>query len=71
MAIEHFEKRFGAVAVEKGFITLDQFMAAMKIQVKEDMELAKHRLIGEVLIEQGFMDTTQINKVLKIMGVIP
>ena len=71
MTIEHLEKRFGTVAVEKRFITLDQFMEAMKIQVKEDMEFATHRRIGEILIELGFMDASHINRVLKIMGIIP
>ena len=44
-------KRFGFMAVEMGFITLDQIIEAMKIQVKEDLANQKHRLIGQILVD--------------------
>jgi len=31
MKIEQIDKRFGAVAVEKGFITIDQLMDALEV----------------------------------------
>ena len=66
----HLEKRFGLTAVKKGFITLEQLMTALKIQLKEDLDdLSRHRLLGEILIELGFMNTEQINKVLELIGI--
>ncbi len=62
-------KRFGFMAVEMGFITLDQIIEAMKIQVREDLEKPKHRLIGEILVDSGFMNPSQVDEVLKEMGI--
>jgi len=62
-----YVKRFGTLAMSKGFITMEQFLRAMQIQVKEDMERGAHRLLGEILVDLGAMDTSQLNQVLKIM----
>jgi hypothetical protein len=43
------DKRFGAVAVEKEFITLENLYEAMKIQILENLEGIEHRLIGQIL----------------------
>jgi len=61
------KKRFGFIAVEKGLITLDQLIEAMKIQVREDLEKTKHRLIGEILVDMGFMNPSQVDEVLNDM----
>ena len=37
MAIKEVEKRFDTIAVEKGFITIDQLLEALKIEVREDL----------------------------------
>jgi len=63
------DKRFGAVAVEKGFVTLENLYEAMKIQILENLEGTDHRLIGQILWEQGYIKTEQINEVLKAMGI--
>ena len=63
------DKRFGAVAIDKGFISLDQLFEAMKIQISEDTEGVAHRLIGQILWEKGYMSAEQINEVLKSMGI--
>jgi len=62
-------KRFGFMAVEMGFITLDQIIEAMKIQVRDDLENQKHRLIGKILVDLGFMTPSQVDEVLKAMGI--
>ena len=49
--IEHYEKRFGLIAVEKGFITPDDLIAALTIQVREDIEHGTHRQVGELLLD--------------------
>jgi len=69
MAVEKIDKRFGVVAVEKGFITPEQLIEAIKIQILEDLGDANHGLIGQILLEKGFITTHQINEVLKTIGV--
>ena len=68
METQHLEKRFGVLAVEKGIITADQVIEALRIQVMEDIEKGKHRLIGRILLEQGLITLSQIDDVLKSMG---
>jgi hypothetical protein len=64
MTTRGLEKRFGTMAVEKGFITLDQLVKAMNIQILEDVDKGIHRLIGEILLELGFITVPQIDEVL-------
>jgi len=68
METEHLEKRFGILAVEKGMITADQVINAMRIQIMDDVEKGKHRLIGLILLEQGLLSLGQIDEVLRAMG---
>jgi hypothetical protein len=68
METEHLEKRFGVLAVEMGLITANQVIDALRIQVTEDVEKGKHRLIGRILLEQGLITLSQIDEVLKSMG---
>lgn len=69
MSDAKLDKRFGTIAIQKGFITLEQLLDAMKIQVVEDLAGAEHRLIGQILWEKGYLNTKQINEVLESMGV--
>lgn len=68
METDHLEKRFGILAVEKGFVTADQVIEALRIQVLEDIEKGRHRLIGLILLEQGLMTLPKIDEVLESMG---
>jgi hypothetical protein len=54
--------------VEKGLITADQVVEALRIQVSEDLEKGKHRLIGRILLEQGLITLAQIDEVLLATG---
>jgi hypothetical protein len=63
------DKRFGAVAIDKGFITLENLIEAMKIQILENLDGSDHRLIGQILWEQGYIKTEQINEVIESMGI--
>jgi hypothetical protein len=65
VASPRLEKRFGSIAVEKGFITIDQLASAMNIQILENVEKKKHRLIGEILLDLGFITEPQIDQVVK------
>jgi len=63
--LDKYEKRFGVVAVEKGLITADELVNALTIQVKEDIEMGYHRLIGKIFLDQGIMSGKQISELLK------
>ena len=54
--------------MEKGFITAEQVINALRIQVMEDIEKGKHRLIGRILLEQGLITLSQINDLLSALG---
>jgi hypothetical protein len=66
--IVHSEMRFGHIAVQEGFITIDQLLAALKVQVEDDLAEDPHRLLGRILCEQGAMTWAQVGKVLLILG---
>jgi hypothetical protein len=63
-----YNKRFGTIAVEKGFITAEQLYEAVEIQILEDLKGLKRRYIGQVLIGLGYTTTTQVDKVLESMS---
>jgi Ca2+-dependent lipid-binding protein len=67
MAVKKIEKRFGTIAVEKGYITVDQLMDALDIQVRENLSRKKHRLIGKILYDLGYLTIDQIQRVLASM----
>jgi len=69
MSETRLDKRFGAVAIQKGFITLDQLLEAMKVQIIEDLENVEHRLIGQILWERGYISADEIKEVIESMGV--
>jgi len=69
MGKEFLTFRFGFVAVKKGFVTPDQVASALEIQIKENVSVKKHRRIGEIMVEMGFMDTDEVRDVLDDMSV--
>lgn len=68
METEHLEKRFGVIAIEQGYCSPEQFVEALKIQVMEDLNRGRHRLVGRILLEQGLITLDQIDQVLEILG---
>ena len=66
--IWNLEKRFGLLAVEKGYIRAHQVVEALRVQVMEDLERGKHRIIGRILLEQGLITLPQVEDVLKALG---
>jgi hypothetical protein len=65
--IEHYEKQFGIIAIEKGFITADNLIETLKIQVEEEIQYKTHRLIGEILLDKGYINPTQIQEILDVI----
>ena len=68
MTKEKIEDRFGMIAISKGFISFEQFMKAMAIQIKDEVEIERHTIIGKILMDQGLLNKTQIDEVLELMG---
>ena len=62
--IEHYEKRFGIIAFEKGFITADDLVKGLTIQVGEDLRHMRHRLLGEIFFDMGLMTDRQVEEVV-------
>jgi hypothetical protein len=62
-AIQYCEK-FTAIAVSKGFITAQQAEAALSVQSSEDRSNKRHRLVGNILFEKGWITPQQIDLVL-------
>jgi hypothetical protein len=62
--IEHYEKQFGIIAIEKGFITAENLIETLKIQVEEEIKYKTHRLIGEILLDKGYINPAQIQEIL-------
>ena len=69
MSESKLDKRFGAMAIDKGFITLENLLEAIEIQIHENMDGSDHRLIGQILWEKGYITSEQINEVLASMGI--
>lgn len=63
--------RFGVLAVELGFITSEQLVAALKLQVEENLSKSEHRLIGMILFEQGLLTLEDIDEILQEMERTP
>ena len=65
MTLESRDKRFGVIAVEKGFITKEQLFQALRIQTEENLQGKEHRLTGVILYELGYLTEKQIEEVLE------
>ena len=63
MGVDLVEERFGTIAVKKGFVTKEQVLEAMKVQMERDLEGLEHRLIGSVLYSMGYIALPQIDEV--------
>jgi hypothetical protein len=62
--LEHYEKRFGIIAVEKGFITPEDLVGVLRVQVIEDIRAGNHRLMGEIMMDRNLMNPGQVEEVL-------
>ena len=61
----HYEKRFGLIAVEKGYVSKEELIHALTVQVREDIENGSHRLIGELFFDLKIMSESEIEEVVK------
>ena len=65
---ESIRKRFGVIAIEKGFIAAEQLIHAIEEQIRDEIAQERHRLIGEILCEKGYMTKEQCDEVLMELG---
>ena len=64
MTVEVQEKRFGVIAVGKGFVTKEQLLEALTIQVEEDLSGKPHTLIGNILMKLGYLTHEELDDIL-------
>ena len=69
MSEEIMEKRFGIVAIEKGFISMDQLLEGLEIQIDEEIEQGERRVIGAILVEKGYMNLSQVQETLEAFDI--
>lgn len=62
--------RFGQLAVKRGFVTIKQLNEALTEQIANDPfhRLRSRKRVGEIFFERGWMNSQQIEMVLKELG---
>ena len=58
---------YGQLAVEMGFVSERQLMAAFQRQAEEAARGQPHRLGGQILFDEGWISSEQIEEVLKAL----
>lgn len=66
VGIEYPQRRFGLIAIEKGFITVDELWEALMKQKAQSAD-AERRHIGMILKDMGYIKVAQIDEVLESM----
>ena len=65
---KHYQKRFGTIAVDKEYINEDQLIKVLEMQAKENVMEGKHRLLGQILVDEGLLTNTQVDIILETMN---
>ena len=68
MSEKKFDNRFGTVAIKMGFITYEQLLEALEVQIAEDLKGIERRLTGQILQEKKYLSSEQTDEVLIEMG---
>jgi hypothetical protein len=66
--MKYDDKKFGTIAISKGFITKDQLIEGLTKQVEENLAEGKHRPIGAILFSLGYLPKAQAIEVLRSMN---
>jgi len=67
VGIELPQRRFGFIAIEKGFIKADQLYEALLRQRAQETEGTDRRLLGMILKDLGCLSVSQIDEVLQTL----
>jgi hypothetical protein len=62
------EPRFGDIAISKRFISVEQLVHALSTQVKEESGRKEHRMVGEILMDHGYMSSLQVQETLNAIA---
>ena len=65
--IELPQRRFGLIALEKGFIKADQLYDALIRQKAQETGGAERRPLGMILKDLGYLSVSQINEILETL----
>lgn len=60
-------KFFGEVALERRFVTPDQLYEALTHQARAKVEGRSEKLLGQILLELGYMSEDQVRQVLDVL----
>ncbi len=61
------QRRFGFIAIEKGFIKADQLYEALMRQRAQETGGAERRPLGMILKDLGYLSVSQINEILETL----
>ena len=61
------QRRFGFVAIEKGFIKVDQLYEALVKQRAQETGRAERMPLGMILKDMGYLSVSQIDEVLQVL----
>jgi hypothetical protein len=63
------QRRFGLIAIEKGFIKADQLYEALMRQRAQETGGAERRPLGMILKDLGYLSVSQIDEILQTLEV--
>jgi len=61
--------RFGSIAVYRKYVTLEQVQLALAKQMEDNINGRRHRLLGDILLENNWITEEQVESILSEMGV--
>ena len=61
------QRRFGFVAIEKGFIQADQLWEALIKQRAQETGETERRPLGMILKDMGYLSVSQIDEILRTL----
>ena len=65
--MENRYKFFGEIALEKKFVTPEQLYEALTQQARDKIEGKDEKLLGQLLIELGYIEEDQVRQVLDVL----
>lgn len=60
-------KFFGEVALEKKFVTSEELYNALTQQARTKVDTGEEKLLGQILLEQGYITADQVTEVLDVL----